>query len=187
MSINDYKEKEYECMALVKNHTELFTYDKQNDIYYSKMFNVSIGNKRKLQEEIERHCKSDSDKNKLGKLVEDYSSKDILCAIYNSKGGCGVYPIAMVFESKDIENQIEQLHQHQMNDKYINGTVEAQYDNYLSAEEEADMADSKQLSKYLSKIDDKTVFDVTDYGREQHYRENGYYNEIQNDDPDICD
>lgn len=143
MSINDYKEKEYECMALVKSHTELFTYDKQNDIYYSKMFNVSIGNKRKLQEEIERHCKSESDKNKLGKLVEDYSSNDILCAIYNSKGGCGVYPIAMVFESKDIENQIEQLHQQRMNDKYINGTVEAQYDNYLSVEEEADMAESK--------------------------------------------
>ena len=49
----------------------------------------------------------------------------------------------MVFESKDIENQIEQLHQQRMNDKYINGTVEAQYDNYLSVEEEADMAERK--------------------------------------------
>lgn len=47
--------------------------------------------------------------------------------------------------------------------------------------------DSKQLLKYLSKIDDKTVYDVTDYGREQYYREMGYYDEIQNDDPDICD
>lgn len=143
MSINDYKEKEYECMALVKNHTELFTYDKQNDIYYSKMFNVSIGNKRKLQEEIERHCKSGSDKNKLGKLVEDYSNNDILCAIYNQKGSCGIYPIATVFEGKEIAKQIEKMQQQRMNDKFINGTVEAQYDNYLSVEEEADMAESK--------------------------------------------
>lgn len=61
------------------------------------------------------------------------------------------------------------------------------YDTSPEASDNERMADSKQLSKYLSKIDDKTVFDVTDYGREQHYREKGYYNEIQNDDPDICD
>lgn len=47
--------------------------------------------------------------------------------------------------------------------------------------------DSKQLLKYLSKIDDKTVFDVTDYGKEQYYLKMGYYDEIQNDDPDICE
>lgn len=154
MNINiiDWKEKEYECMALVKSHTKLFTYDKHNDIYYSKMFNVSIGNKRKLQAEIERHCKSDSDKNKLGKLVEDYSNNDVLCAIYNKKGGCGIYPIATVFEGKEIAKQIEEMQQQRTNDKFINGTVEAQYDNYLSVEEEADMHEA-QINTDLPIVD----------------------------------
>lgn len=61
------------------------------------------------------------------------------------------------------------------------------YDTSPEASDNERMVDSKQLSKYLSKIDNKTVFDVTDYGREQYYREMGYYDEIQNDDPDICD
>ena len=39
----------------------------------------------------------------------------------------------------------------------------------------------------LSKIDDKTVFDVTDYGREKYYQQQGFYNEVTKNEPDICD
>lgn len=143
MNINDeYKEKEYECMTLVKSHKELFTYDKQNDIYYSRMFSLAIGKRRQLQKEIERHCKSEN-KEKVGKLFVDYNADDILVADYNRKGRCAVLPIALSFEGRNIEKQIEEQMQNRMNDKYISGTIEAQYDNYLSSEEAIDIYEEK--------------------------------------------
>ena len=109
MSIDtDYKEKEYECMALVKSHSELFTYDKHNDIYYSRMFNVAIGNKRQLQKEVEKYCKSENGKNTYGKLVEDYTVDDILVADFSKKNRCNILPIAMSFDGRNIAKQIDE-------------------------------------------------------------------------------
>lgn len=91
--------------------------------------------------------------------------------------------------SQQYVNEVIKFHSEGDNSKAYESWSKL-FDLYNTSPEASDnerMADSKQLSKYLSKIDDKTVFDVTDYGREQHYREKGYYNEIQNDAPDICD
>ena len=91
--------------------------------------------------------------------------------------------------SQQYVNEVIKFHSEGDNSKAYESWSKL-FDLYNTSPEASDnerMADSKQLSKYLSKIDDKTVFDVTDYGREQHYREKGYYNEIQNDDLDICD
>lgn len=147
MSIDtEFKEKEYECMALVKNHSELFTYDKHNDIYYSKMFNVAIGNKRQLQKEVEKYCKSENDKNTYGKLVEDYSTEDILVADFSQKGRCNILPIAMSFDGRNIAKQIEEMQHLRDNDKFRSDSVAAQYDNHLSTEEELEMHEAKSGS-----------------------------------------
>ena len=138
----DFKEKEYECMALIKSHPETFTYSVHNDYYYSKMFNVAIGNKRSLQKAIEQHCKSDEDKDMLGKLCNDYSADDMLAAeMKDTANGKRVLirPLASFIEGREIEKQLQQMQQAKLNDKYVSGTVEAQYDNYLSVEEAADM------------------------------------------------
>ena len=36
----------------------------------------------------------------------------------------------------------------------------------------------KQLNSYTSQIEDKIVFDVTDYGKEKHYIKQGFYDDI---------
>lgn len=147
MSIDtEFKEKEYEYMALVKSHSELFTYDKHNDIYYSKMFNVAIGNKRQLQIEVEKYCKSENDKNTYGKLVEDYSTDDMLVADFSQKGRCNILPIAMSFDGRNIAKQIEEMQHNRDNDKFRSDSVAAQYDNHLSTEEELEMHEAKSGS-----------------------------------------
>lgn len=155
MSIDiDYKEKEYECMALVKSHSELFTYDKHNDIYYSRMFNVAIGNKRQLQKEVEKYCKSENG-NSYKNLVEDYSTNDMLVADFSKKGRCNILPIAMSFEGRNIARQIEEMQHNRDNDKFRSDSVAAQYDNHLSTEEELEMheAESGSAEKTLDDID----------------------------------
>ncbi len=147
MSIDtEFKEKEYECMALVKSHSELFTYDKHNDIYYSKMFNVAIGNKRQLQKEVEKYCKSENSTNTYSKLVEDYSVDDVLVADFSKKGRCNILPIAMSFDGRNIAKQIEEMQHIRDNDKFRSDSVAAQYDNHLSTEEELELHEAKNIS-----------------------------------------
>lgn len=146
MSIDtDYEEKEYECMALVKSHSELFTYDKHNDIYYSRMFNVAIGNKRQLQKEVEKYCKSENGKNTYGKLVEDYTVDDILVADFSKKNRCNILPIAMSFDGRNIAKQIEEMQHNRDNDKFRSDSVAAQFDNHLSTEEELEMHEANSV------------------------------------------
>lgn len=146
MSIDtEFKEKEYECMALVKSHSELFTYDKHNDIYYSKMFNVAIGNKRQLQKEVEKYCKSENSTNIYSKLVEDYSVDDVLVADFSNKGRCNILPIAMSFDGRNIAKQIEEMQHLRDNDKFRSDSVAAQYDNHLSTEEELELHEANNV------------------------------------------
>ena len=146
MSIDtEFREKEYECMALVKSHSELFTYDKHNDIYYSKMFNVAIGNKRQLQKEVEKYCKSENSTNTYSKLVEDYSVDDVLVADFNNKGRCNILPIAMSFDGRNIAKQIEEMQHLRDNDKFRSDSVAAQYDNHLSTEEELELHEANNV------------------------------------------
>lgn len=52
------------------------------------------------------------------------------------------------------------------------------------------MENVKQLHSYTGQIDDKTVYGVTDYLKEQEYIKMGYYSdeeELVEDEPDICD
>ena len=52
------------------------------------------------------------------------------------------------------------------------------------------MENVKQLHSYTGQIDDKTVYGVTDYLKEQEYIKMGYYSdeqELVGDEPDICD
>lgn len=155
MSIDtEIKEKEYECMALVKSHSELFTYDKHNDIYYSKMFNVAIGNKRQLQKEVEKYCKSENSTNTYSKLVEDYSVDDVLVADFSQKGRCNILPIAMSFDGRNIAKQIEEMQHLRDNDKFRSDSVAAQYDNHLSTEEELEMHEAQTIGR---NIEDKDI------------------------------
>jgi len=155
MSIDtEFKEKEYECMALVKSHSELFTYDKHNDIYYSKMFNVAIGNKRQLQKEVEKYCKSENSTNTYSKLVEDYSVDDVLVADFSNKGRCNILPIAMSFDGRNIAKQIEEMQHLRDNDKFRSDSVAAQYDNHLSTEEELELHEAQTVGR---NIEDKDI------------------------------
>lgn len=154
MSIDtEFKEKEYECMALVKSHSELFTYDKHNDIYYSKMFNVAIGNKRQLQKEVEKYCKSENSTNTYSKLVEDYSVDDVLVADFSNKGRCNILPIAMSFDGRNIAKQIEEMQHLRDNDKFRSDSVAAQYDNHLSTEEELELHEAQTVGRNIEDKD----------------------------------
>lgn len=154
MSIDtEIKEKEYECMALVKSHSELFTYDKHNDIYYSKMFNVAIGNKRQLQKEVEKYCKSENSTNTYSKLVEDYSVDDVLVADFSNKGRCNILPIAMSFDGRNIAKQIEEMQHLRDNDKFRSDSVAAQYDNHLSTEEELELHEAQTVGRNIEDKD----------------------------------
>lgn len=51
------------------------------------------------------------------------------------------------------------------------------YETPIDATVKQRMSDSQQLQKYMSQIEDKIVYEVTDYGREEYYRQQGYYND----------
>ena len=142
----DYHEQNLECVTLLKAHPDLFTYEPQNDIYYCRQYDLSIGNKKALQAHIERTCKA-NDKDKIGKLFNDYKQDDMLAAVYNSnRSRCNIFPAMAAIEGKKILEQEMLLYQQRearMQDKFTAGTVEAQYDNYLSAEESADLAEKE--------------------------------------------
>lgn len=136
----DFHEQDYECITLLKGNPNLFTYDPQNDIYFCKQYQLAIGNKEVLQSYIERTCKSRDRKN-IGTLFNGYSRNEILAAIYNNdKSRCNILPAMLVIKGKNIlEQELHNKREIHMQDKFIAGTVEAQYDNYLSAEESADL------------------------------------------------
>lgn len=138
------KEQELECLTLIKLHPEIFTYDKQNDVYHSDICHMSIGNAKSLRLYVEKFCKSnDRDKSDFGKLFDSYNSKDILSVNYSetNKNRFLVVPIAVAFSGKMInedwlKEQERILHgQLRRDDKYISSSIEAQYDNYQSSGE----------------------------------------------------
>ena len=135
----DIKEEEYEYISLIKSHPDVFTYDKHNDIYYSNLLNLAIGNKRQLQNEIEKYCKSNNDKDKSNKLTNSYSSDELLCADFSNKGRCAVLPFAIYCTGRNIEKMLEEARRIKNNDKFVSDTVEAQLDGHLSTEEEIDL------------------------------------------------
>lgn len=61
--------------------------------------------------------------------------------------------------------------------------------NEMTTEERVE--EFKQLNSYTSQIEDKIVYAVTDYGREKHYIEQGFYDDIveeqEKDELDITD
>lgn len=142
----DFHEQNLECITLLKEHSELFTYEPQNDIYHCEQYNLSIGNKKALQAHIERTCKA-KEKDKVGKLFNTYNRNDMLAAVYNSdKSRCNILPAIVAIEGKKALEQemlLQQQREARMQDKFTAGTVEAQYDNYLSAEESADLAEKE--------------------------------------------
>lgn len=78
---------------------------------------------------------------------------------------------------------------------YTNGNLEKAYEcwcklydlyepiNEMTTEEK--MEQLRQLTSYTNQIEDKIVFDITDYSREKTYREMGYYDDIVEDKEDI--
>lgn len=137
--------KNYDYITLIKKHSELFTYDPQNDIYHCEEYNMSIGNKKSLQRHIESFCKS-KEKSKIGRLFENYKDNEYITANYSpSKSRCCILPLAVAFEGKDIVKQLENAEHLRMQDKYIAGTIESNYDNYLSAEEAADLKEATSI------------------------------------------
>lgn len=64
------------------------------------------------------------------------------------------------------------------------------YDLYTAPEDAPDnvhMANSRQLFRYTAMVDDKTVYAVTEYGKNQSYQRQGYYDDVSKDEPDICE
>lgn len=64
------------------------------------------------------------------------------------------------------------------------------YDLYEPTKNMNDEERNKEFSELLSftnQIEDKAVYAITDYGREQEYIKMGYYSEIETEEPDICD
>lgn len=49
------------------------------------------------------------------------------------------------------------------------------------------MCNSRQLFRYTAQLDDKTVTDLANYGKQQEYRNKGYYNDVVKDEPDVCE
>lgn len=99
------------------------------------------------------------------------------------------------------KQEISQKYVNEIKKCYNNGNLEKAYEcwcklydlyepiNEMTTEEK--MEQFKQLTSYTNQIEDKIVFDVTDYGKEKHYREQGFYDDIveeqEEEDLDITD
>lgn len=135
------REKELECISLIKAHPEIFTYDKQNDIYHSDVCQMSIGNTKALRHYIENYCKA-KDRQTVGKLFDSHPTNQILSAIFNKdENRILIMPVANAFAGKNIDDkwlseQERILHEKmRAEDKYISSSIEAEYDNYQSSNE----------------------------------------------------
>ena len=91
--------------------------------------------------------------------------------------------------TKQINNQeLSQKYVDEIKKCHNNGDLEKAYEywcklydlyepiNEMTAEERLEQF--KQLNSYTSQIEDKIVFDVTDYGKEKHYIKQGFYDDI---------
>ena len=143
------KEKELECIELIKAHPEIFTYDKQNDIYHSDICQMSIGNTKALRRYIENFCKAE-DRQGIGKLFDSHPTNQVLSVNYNTDDNrILIMPVANAFIGKHIDDNwlIEQeriMHERMREeDKYIPSSIEAEYDNYQSSNEAVEEYEEK--------------------------------------------
>ncbi|MCD8203216.1 MAG: hypothetical protein LUD48_06220, partial [Prevotella sp.] len=120
---------------------QLFVYSKDNDTYLSDYFSMSIGTKSSVRKEIDRTCDKE-EKDELYKQLDEYKDEDIVTLNKNKNGSHIILPIAAAFIAKDLVNKINQAQmqrQLRKEDKYRAGSIEAQYDNYLSPMEQVTM------------------------------------------------
>lgn len=132
-----YNLKEYEYITFLVLHKELFTYDTKRKIFYDENHEMSIGNKyslRKALEDFGKDATRDTKDNVL-KQLDKFNSNNLIALDMRNKMEICIYPISEFFSKYGY---IEMLRKEEKDDKFIAGTIESEYDNYFSVEEEAD-------------------------------------------------
>lgn len=130
-------EKEYDYVTFLANHDNLFKYDSYSNVWYENNNDMMIGNKRSLSEIIKNFSKdilTDNEKENLLSELNKFPNAALI-AIDSNNGARIIEPIKNAFEKYGYNDV---LRQEQKDDKFIVGTIESGYDNYLSVEEEVD-------------------------------------------------
>lgn len=137
MNTEEY-EKEYDYVTFLTNHDNLFKYDSKANVWYENNNEMIIGNKRSLSEVIKSVSKNiltDNEKENLLSSLNRFPYASLIAIDSHNGAGIIIEPIKNAFEKYGY-NDI--LRQEQKDDKFIAGTIESVYDNYLSVEEEVD-------------------------------------------------
>ena len=129
--------KEYEYITFLVRHKELFTYDTKRKMFYDENHEMSIGNKYSLKKALEDFGKDATRdvKDNVSKQLDKFNSNDLIALDMRNKMEICIYPIADFLTEYGY---IEMLRKEEKDDKFIAGTIESEYDNYFSVEEEAD-------------------------------------------------
>lgn len=131
----DFYEKEYDYITFLTSHNELFRYDYSNKIWYGNNNSIIIGNKQVLTDMINKLNIDEEKKEKISSSLGMYSDAELVAIDYNNKKELIVESVKDSFEKYKY---LEMLRQEQQDEKFIAGSIESEYDNYFSVEEEVD-------------------------------------------------
>lgn len=131
----DFHEKEYDYITFLTSHNDLFKYDYSNKIWYGNNNSIIIGNKQVLTDMINKLNIDEEKKEKISSSLGMYSDAELVAIDYNNKNELIVESVKDSFEKYKY---LEMLRQEQQDEKFIAGSIESEYDNYFSVEEEVD-------------------------------------------------
>lgn len=155
-------EQEKTYLTIIKNNKQLFVYSKDNDTYLSDYFSMSIGTKGTIRREIDKTCNKENEKEKLYRELDEYKDDDYITLNKPKNGSWVVLPLSATFIAKDINRVIEQQRFIKENDKYRLGSIEGQYDQYLSPAEQVELFEkvSRNIGHSKSSKGKEKIFDL---------------------------
>ena len=137
-------DREYDYVTFLIKHKELFTFDKEQKIFYDKNYELAIGKKAELIEALRKFGKDIFEKEDEAEFSK-YRNNEYIVADLNN--GMGMQLLSFEeflnkYRYKEMYGKERQLRQ---DDKFIAGSIESGYDNYLSVEEAADEVEKEEI------------------------------------------
>ena len=133
-------EKNKEFITFLKEHPDLFHFDEKHKLFQCPKLNLSIANKKDLQKALERFGKKENEV-RIKDIFSKFEDDDMVVASYDEKSNVAFLPVDTTFKLW-LADTLQKLRDLKTSEKLYAGSVEAQYDNYLSVEESADLSEA---------------------------------------------
>ena len=137
-------DREYDYVTFLIKHKELFTFDKEQKIFYDKNYELAIGKKAELIEALRKFGKDIFEKEDEAEFSK-HRNYEYIVADLNNGMGMQLLSFEEFLNKYRYMEMYERERQLRQDDKFIAGSIESGYDNYLSVEEEADEVEKEEI------------------------------------------